>query len=41
MKMYASCPICGYKLCKAENGSDVYIKCQHCSKIICISLSLC
>ena len=22
MKMYASCPICGYKLCKGESGSD-------------------
>ena len=25
MKMYASCPICGYKLCKGESGSDVDI----------------
>ena len=23
MKMYASCPLCGHKLCKAENGTDV------------------
>lgn len=41
MKMYASCPICGYKLCKAENGSDVDIKCQHCGENNCISSSLC
>ena len=27
MKMYASCPICGYKLCKGESGSDVDILC--------------
>lgn len=34
MKMYASCPICGYKLCKGESGSDVDILCPHCSKLI-------
>lgn len=28
MKMYASCPICGYKLCKGESGSDVDILCD-------------
>ncbi len=34
MKMYASCPICGHKLCKAENGSDVDILCPRCGKLI-------
>ena len=28
MKMYASCPICGHKLCKGENGSEVDILCS-------------
>lgn len=23
MKLYASCPICGHKLCKGESGSEV------------------
>ena len=40
MKMYISCPICGHKLCKAENGLDVDVKCQHCGENICISSSL-
>ena len=26
MKVYSCCPICGYKLCKGESGSDVDIK---------------
>ena len=34
MKMHASCPICGYKLCKGESGSDVDILCSRCSKLI-------
>ncbi len=34
MKMYASCPICGYKLCKGESGSDVDILCPRCGKLI-------
>ena len=34
MKMYACCPICGYKLCKGESGSDVEILCPRCSKLI-------
>ena len=38
MKMYASCPVCGHKLCKAENGSDMDIKCQCCGKIICVQV---
>ena len=34
MKMYACCPICGYKLCKGESGSDVDILCPRCGKLI-------
>ncbi len=32
--MYASCPICGYKLCKGESGSDVDILCPRCGKLV-------
>lgn len=39
MKMYVSCPICGRRLCKAENGSDVDIICSHCGKVIRIQVS--
>lgn len=34
MKMYASCPICGYKLCKSESGSDADILCPRCGKLV-------
>ena len=34
MKMYASCPICWYKLCKGESGSDVDILCPRCGKLV-------
>ena len=34
MKMYASCPICRYKLCKGESGSDVDILCPRCGKLV-------
>lgn len=34
MKFYAACPICGYKLCKGENGSNVDILCPRCGKLI-------
>ena len=39
MKMYASCPICGYKLCKGESGSDVDILCPRCGKLIRVHIS--
>ena len=32
--MYAACPICGYKLCKGESGSDVDILCPRCGKLV-------
>lgn len=31
MQLYVSCPRCGYKLCKGEEGSHVIIKCPRCS----------
>lgn len=34
MKFYAACPICGYKLCKGEDGSNVDILCPRCGKLI-------
>ena len=34
MKMYASCPKCGYKLCKSESGSDADILCPRCGKLV-------
>ena len=39
MKMYASCPICGYKLCKGESGSDVDILCPRCGKLVRVVIS--
>lgn len=39
MKMYASCPICGHKLCKGENGSEVDILCPRCGKLIRVHIS--
>ncbi len=30
MKLYASCPFCGYKMFKAEPKSDVEIICPKC-----------
>ncbi len=28
---FVSCPRCGHKLCKGEDGSHVIIKCPNCS----------
>ena len=39
MKMYAACPICGHKLCKGENGSEVDILCSRCGKLIRVHIS--
>ena len=38
MKLYVSCPLCGHRLCKAENGSNVDIKCQRYNKIISVQV---
>ena len=32
MKLYVSCPVCGRRLCKADNGSEIEIICPHCGK---------
>ena len=32
MKLYAACPICGYKLCKRAAGSDVDILGPRCGR---------
>ena len=32
MKLYAICPMCGKKLCKAEEGSTVDIQCPECKE---------
>lgn len=32
MKLYAVCPFCGKKLCKAEDGSMVEVQCPHCKE---------
>ena len=32
MKLYAICPMCGKKLCKAEEGSMVDIQCPECKE---------
>lgn len=31
ISFFVSCPRCGYKLCKGEEGSHVIIKCPNCS----------
>ena len=32
--MYAACPICGQKVCKAEEASAVEILCPRCNNLI-------
>ena len=32
--MYAACPICGHKICKAEELSAVEILCPRCSNLV-------
>ena len=34
IKLYAECPICGYKLCKGAAGSDVDILCHRCGRLV-------
>lgn len=29
-----NCPICGRKICKADNGTHIYIQCSKCSKFV-------
>lgn len=32
MKYFAVCPVCGKKLCKAEDGSVLEVQCPHCKE---------
>ena len=32
--MYAACPICGQKVCKAEEASAVEILCPRCNNLV-------
>jgi len=32
MKYFAVCPLCGKKLCKAEEGSQVEVQCPVCKQ---------
>lgn len=34
MTFYAAYPVCGHKLCKGENGSQVDILCPRCGRLI-------
>lgn len=36
---FVSCPRCGHKLCKGEEGSHVIIKCPNCSVHIRIEIN--
>lgn len=38
MKVYALCPICGYKLLKAVKLTDGEIKCPRCSHFLKVSI---
>ena len=33
-KFYAACPICGHKVCKAEEPTTVEILCHKCGKLV-------
>ena len=39
MKYFAICPVCGKKLCKAEEGSSVDIQCPECKEQVEIVVS--
>lgn len=34
MKKFAVCPLCGQKLCKAEEGSIVEMQCPSCKQYV-------
>lgn len=38
MKVYALCPVCGYKLLKAVKLTDGEIKCPRCSHFLKVSI---
>lgn len=31
---YAACPVCGHKVCKAEEGTAVEILCHKCGQLV-------
>jgi len=37
-KLYATCPLCGRRLCKAIPGSEIEIDCLKCQKTVLISV---
>ncbi len=39
MKYFAICPVCGKRLCKAEEGSTIIIQCPECKDQIEIIVS--
>jgi len=39
MKLFAICPFCGKKLCKAEEGSSVDMQCPECHEQVEIKVS--
>ena len=34
MKYYATCPVCGKKLCKAVEGSIIEMRCPNCNEAV-------
>lgn len=39
MTYYTVCPSCGYKLCKAGDGSNIEIHCPKCSEKMTIEIT--
>lgn len=39
MKKYACCPICGYKLCKSEEGTDTDVLCPRCGQVVNVKIA--
>lgn len=35
---YAACPVCGHKVCKAEEGTSVEILCHKCGNLVRITV---
>ena len=39
MEYYAACPICGHKLLKGNNGTNVEVPCRKCGKLIRVNIA--
>lgn len=39
MKYYATCPVCGKKLCKAGEGSLIEMRCPNCNEAVEVSIT--